>query len=800
MKKLFTTIAITLMGLNSFSQAPNWQWAHNDAGSAYDVANSVALDGSGNSYVTGYFNSTTITFGSTTLNNVGGNDIYVVKYDVTGNVVWAKSEGDFGNDYGISVAVDGSGNIYFTGYFSSASITFGSITLTNGGSYDMYLVKYDASGNVLWAKSSGGSGDENGYNITVDSGGNSYITGFFSSPSITFGNTTLTSTGSSDMYLVKYDASGNVLWATSSGGTSIDQGYCVSLDGSGNSYVIGYFYSPSITFGSTTLTNPDNSGNTADMYIVKFNTGGNAVWAKSAGGIANDVCYSVDVDASGNCYVTGSFISPTITFGSTTLTNAGGRDMYIVKYDASGNTIWAKSAGGNTNDLGYSIVIDGSANSYVTGYFTSDSITFGSTTLTNTDTVNNREIYVVKYDVSGNVVWAKSAGGIYDESSNSIAVSMTGSCYVVGYMVSPSVIFGSTTLTNGGSYDMFIAKLLSDNNINVWPGDANYDHIVDNTDLLPIGLFYGNTGIQRTVLGNVWQADSCADWGVLQANGYDIKNADCNGDSTIDSNDTLAVNLNFNLTHAISTLHNAEQEKTNAPSLYFVTSSTFYNPGDMVDVEVWAGNTATPVSNLYGIAFNINYTASLVQPGTESLTYPASWMGTPGTDAIKISKIDALATTAYGAETRINHTNASGFGKIADFKFQAKSSLTNTSMLHLSVSNYKANDSAGVPVVFNTINDSITIYVSGVGIKEENNNSGITISPNPFTSETTISFNELQKNTTIKIMDAIGKEIKTINFTGKQLVIEKGEMSKGIYFLQITDEKKNIVNKKIIIQ
>ena len=196
----------------------------------------------------------------------------------------------------------------------------------------------------------------------------------------------------------------------------------------------------------------------------------------------------------------------------------------------------------------------------------------------------------------------------------------------------------------------------------------------------------------------------------------------------------------------------------------------------------------------------LNLTGISIQAGTESISYPPSWLGTLGIDAIKISKVDALVNTGYAGISRINHTNASGFGKIADFKFQTNAAISSTSVLHIYFSNYVANDSAGVPIIFNTTDDSLTIHVSGAGINEITGNSSISISPNPFTSATTITFSEEQKNTTVKITDVLGKEIKTVNVMGKQCVIEKGEMRAGVYLVRIMDEKRNVVNRKMVVE
>ncbi len=321
----------------------------------------------------------------------------------------------------------------------------------------------------------------------------------------------------------------------------------------------------------------------------------------------------------------------------------------------------------------------------------------------------------------------------------------------------------------------------------VWPGDADNSTIVDNNDILPIGLYYGQTGIPRASISNIWQADSCANWGIYENNGTDMKRADCNGDGIIDINDTVAISLNFNLTHFIPVNNSTNNERT-ADDLYFVTNGSSFNAGNWVDAELWLGSSSNPISNMYGIAFNINYDASLVQSGTERITYPSSWLGTPGTNAIKISKVDATVNTAYGAVTRIDHADANGYGKIADFKFQIKTSLTSAVEMPLYISNYLAYDATGISQTFTT---SVTEIHTG---------SGITIYPNPFTSQTTIAFKEEQKNCTIRLLDVVGKEIKTINFTGRQLTIEKEEMKNGIYFVQIIDANKNVLNKKIVVQ
>ena len=467
----FLSIIYILATLNSSAQAPNWLWAKSADGNC--EANSVTIDANGNTYVAGWF-SNTLTFGSTTLYDTSNNqesDMFVVKYNASGNPLWAKSAG--GTKLGgtidnvpNSIAVDANGNIYVAGSFTGTSITFGSSTLTNAGGYSaIFIVKYDTLGNTLWAKSAGGSGtgDDYAYSVSVDKNGNAYVVGTFESPTITFGSTTLTQAGIRDIFIVKYDTSGNPLWAKSAGGNDSDEAFSVTVDANGNSYMAGYYGSTSITFGSTTFTNSNNIHGLAstDIFIVKYDSSGNPLWAKNDGVIGNatgeNYAKSIAIDVNGNTYVAGFFTSHTITFGSTTLTNTGGYDMFIVKYDSSGNSLWAKSVGNASYVEANSVAVDKNGNTSIVGWFNNPTMTIGSTTLTNT---GNRNMFIVEYDASGNPLWAKSAGGTSTYGvANSVTVDANGNAYVVGFFQSSPISFGTNTLTISSAYDMFIAKL-----------------------------------------------------------------------------------------------------------------------------------------------------------------------------------------------------------------------------------------------------------------------------------------------------------------------------------------------------
>ncbi len=435
------------------------EWARSAGGTHADLGFGIAVDAAGNSHVTGRFDRPAV-FGPFTLAWVGGSDVFVAKYDSSGNVLWAQSAGGTTNEEGHGIAVDAAGNIYVTGWFRGTA-NFGPFTLTSAGSADIFVAKYDGVGNVLWARSAGGtSGLDWGTGIAVDAAGNSYVTGWYTGVA-TFGSFTLTEAGSNDIFLAKYDANGTVLWARSAGGTMQERAYGIAVGAAGDSYVTG-FYNGTATFGSFQLTSTGES----DIFVAKYDGSGNVLWARSGGGPSFDNGNSIGTDDAGNSYVTGE-ITATSTFGSFMITSAGERDIFVAKYDTGGNVIWARSGGGTSADIGFGIAVDAAGNSFLTGVF-SDAATFGSFTLTGA----GGDIFVAKYGGSGNVLWAQSAGGTSQDLGLAIAVDAAGDSYVTGYYVGTAMI-GPFTFTSAGANEIFVAKYAASecDNGSVDPGE-----------------------------------------------------------------------------------------------------------------------------------------------------------------------------------------------------------------------------------------------------------------------------------------------------------------------------------------
>jgi gliding motility-associated-like protein len=450
---LFTSI-------HSFAQLSDWAWAKKVTANNHIHANGITCDNKGNVYTLGASSLSSISFGNITLNNTG---CYIAKYNTQGNVVWAKNINLTSNSYIHSLASDNSGNIYVTGHFDSPTFSFGNTTLFNMGSEDVVIAKYDSSGNELWAKSAGGNGFEKSCSIACDTSGNVYITGAYSSAAISFGSFTLNNAGFmlEDIFIAKYDTQGNVLWAKSIGGYLPDIGSSITTDRFNNVFVSGGFNSPSVSFGSINLTNtsPNPLPNDFDIFIAKYDATGNALWAKSINMSYFWAGYnSIASDPTGNLYITGNFDESAITIGNITLNKTGimGTDFYLAKYDAMGNVVWAKNGAGNSWDYSHGITTDLIGNIYITGEFRSSVFTIGSDTLSNS---GSYDVYVTGYDASGNTLWAKKAGGSSDDNSIDISGDNNGNLFITGEFDSPALSFGNTTLINNGFDDIFVAKL-----------------------------------------------------------------------------------------------------------------------------------------------------------------------------------------------------------------------------------------------------------------------------------------------------------------------------------------------------
>ncbi len=412
-----------------------------------------------------------VTFASTT----GNMDALVAKYDALGNVIWAfKISGPTGDEEVRGVAVDPSGNVYVTGNFNSTSdfdpsgVTF---NLTTSGNNDGFLAKYSSAGNFLWAVKLGGSANEISYKMFADING-IYITGSYESNTTTFYSysspvtkTPFFNDNQTNMFGAKYNASGIVQWVISGGSNLDDYGLSVIADVN-NVYFLGiYFHDISFisATGVTGATMPDEQHNEANTFILSVTQAGNLGWQTnitSSEGGKDVIGWNITQDAS-NLYVTGQsdgiihFKYPTPTL---TQAVSSGNDLFLAKLSKTGNFLWNASAtgSGNGEQIGRALEIDGSGNIILTGNFTTG-LNYSSVGGPNF-TASGQDVFITSYNNAGTFLWSFKAGGTGTENVNGLAADNSGNIYLAGDH-GGTATFGTVTLGADAGTNIFLAKL-----------------------------------------------------------------------------------------------------------------------------------------------------------------------------------------------------------------------------------------------------------------------------------------------------------------------------------------------------
>lgn len=468
MKTLLSFSLFLIMFYPAMGQVPNWVWANNATGLRSEEGNAVAVDKQGNVLITGFYDDLssgpyTIDIGSTTLTSKGGVDIFVAKYNSAGQLLWAKTIGGVGEDRSTGIATDAAGNVYVCGYFNSATIYCDSISANTTAGFNVFVCKYNSSGAIEWINTAGGSSADYCYSITVEPNGIGYLTGMFKSPTLSFGNINLNNqyaTFSAKLFIAKFNPTGNWVWAkTLSDGVSSGNGICLGRNA--DLFLTGS-YSGTAVFDTTTIT----SNGSKDIFIARYDTSGNTLWVKGIGGSLEESGNAVTSDIHGNAILTGFTKSISLQIGGNSYSNSGSPDgdILIIQYNLSGAFNWARKATGYSNDTGLSISADGLGNTYTTGYYNGSTLSFGAITINSASvTTSVGDMFVVKYDSTGQSLWAKNLLASTGAWGKSIAADSIGNCYITGFFEDATMNFGSTVLSNTsfsfGWRDIYVGKI-----------------------------------------------------------------------------------------------------------------------------------------------------------------------------------------------------------------------------------------------------------------------------------------------------------------------------------------------------
>ncbi|MGZ4089990.1 MAG: T9SS type A sorting domain-containing protein [Bacteroidia bacterium] len=462
MKKIYLLVLLNI--IFNYINAQNFQWAKVEGHYAYDYGYGIATDSAGNVYIAGKYEENAV-FSGVVLPNQGNHDIYVAQYSPAGNLNWIRTGGGFNGDYAHALTCNKTSNVYIAGEVEdgNALITFpgSTITLHPKGNNDVFIASYDLAGNLIWARTDGYIYNEKALGIACDNSGNIAICGYFRDTTM-FGSNYSVSNGEEDMFVAKYDASGNFLWMRNAGGPGREEGKSVVCDTSGNIYVCG-MYSDNAVFGSSTHTTATTSfGNFYNGYMAKYDPNGNLLWVKDIGGDYTDVAWSITKDNAGKLYVAGEFSGAKFDTTDVVVWTNGKADAFVACYDQNGNFQWVNYGGGSEVDRARGIGCDGTT-IFLTGQYGLNG-TFGSYSLNAAD---SSDIFVAALDNSGNFLWANTVGGVADafdtdggyESGNAVC-GHEGITYATGSLLNGGV-FGGGSFPGYTHTDVFLTKLSS---------------------------------------------------------------------------------------------------------------------------------------------------------------------------------------------------------------------------------------------------------------------------------------------------------------------------------------------------
>ncbi|HKR03113.1 MAG TPA: T9SS type A sorting domain-containing protein [Bacteroidia bacterium] len=329
----------------------------------------------------------------------------------------------------------------------------------------------------------------------------------------------------------------------------------------------------------------------------------------------------------------------------------------------------------------------------------------------------------------------------------------------------------------------------------VWPGDANYDLTANNNDVLNIGLAYGETGPVRAGASLSWVAQPGTAWSGFFQNGVNKKHADCDGNGVVDNDDTLAISLNYGLTHP-ARLAGPNQNQSSAPLLYLVANPQAVSEGDTVEVDIFLGNSTIPVDSIYGIAFTINFDTALVDNSYMPFDFSGCWMGTSGVDMLTYTKKIFTQGKADIALTRTNHLNQGGYGFVGKTGVVVVDNigarLGNSVNLPFSISNVTAVTANEYYLTISTNGDNVSVDSLGDDLDEM-----ISVYPNPVKDVLTINSGSA-KITSLDIYNTIGQRIMSKEISSSKINIITRNFKEGIYLLKLVTDA-GVMNRKFSV-
>ena len=697
--------------------------------------------------------------------------------------------------------LDRTANLYLIGKFSGI-VDFDpgiGVTELNDDDGRNFICKYDSTGNLLWVKQI----DASLVDIETDLFGNLYMAGgFWGSVDFDLDTGTTIIADYPGRFVSKYNSAGGLIWVKTVEGSFNALGPALAVDSMQNVYMTGSFFDtididPGPDVHLLTATQPLQVGfDGSDMYVCKFDSAGNLLWANDIGGNGDDAGSFIEVDNAGNIYISGYF-NDTVNFD----TSGSGYEIttdywgvFMAKFDTSGTLTWVRSYAPNRMNFEVPIAVDNEGNLFATGTFR-DSISFGvGAGIPDVTSYGEEDAFIIGLNENGDYIFSESLGSSGTDMGTGITVNGNGDLYISGSF--SDTLFHNTLNSypepvSNGFRDFFVAKYSPPRSDSVFPGDANYNQVANNIDFLQIGLHYGQAKWARANASINWIGQPMSNWGIAQANGYDIKHVDCNGDSIINTLDVVPILLNYGFTHSSFKMRGGS---TFNLELALPDSAT---EGQVITSSVTLGTPDTPMTNMYGIAFSLTYDTNFIVPGSVEMFFDTCWIGTEGIDMMAMFIEHPDRGQVDVAITRIDQQMVDGHGQIASFTYVMNddiigkrefSTTLNFDGIYAIDKFENVLDVGGIPAemsVFTGINEDVFVP-------------GIVIYPNPardfiYVVSPNVGIGK------VALMDVAGRTLLEVRpeYNQRQLFLNISDFAPGIYFVSL-EHGDGVIAKKVM--
>jgi hypothetical protein len=652
---------------------PVLAWSTYLGGSIEDFGYAIAVDGSGNTYITGATGSSDFpTVGAIQGTKAYDWDVFVTKINAAGTAIVYSTflGGDGWNEYGLGIAVDSSGNAYVTGGTNATDfpgVTGGSIQPSFGGTgsnRDAFATRINAAGNAIdWSTYLGGSGDEIAYGIAADSSGNCYVASGSGSTTLSFidGSALQPSgNGGGDAFIVKIDSSGAKVYATFLGGSGGDGAQSIVADSSGNAWVAGGTGStdfPGVTGGSLQSTNAGNG----DLFLAKINSGGTSLlYATYFGTSAADDLHSIVRDGSGNIYLTGETESttfPGVTGGSAQPSNAGSFDIYVTKLNSTATAVtWSTFLGGSDYEVSAGLGVDSSGNVYVGGMTNSTNFPVSSA-IQSTYGGGDVDTVAAKINSSGTaVLWSTYLGGNDDDQAYGAVTDGSGNLYMAGFTATsafPGTGSSAIQPTYGGGYDAYVVKI--SNSASPSLSSINPSSGVPGTSVTLTGTGFG--AVRGT--GSVWLGNKLAASITSWTNTQIVATVDSNvasGNAIVQQGGTWSNSIAFTI--ITPTISGISPSSARAGDQVTITGTNFGS--SQGSGTVWLGSKYAASIVSWSATQIVATVASGAVSGTVQVQQSGVWGNTVAITIITPDVTSVSPTTARAGDSVT--LNGTGFG------------------------------------------------------------------------------------------------------------------------------------------